>query len=310
MMKKTAGVVLLIAICFTAFSQDAIIRKLQSESLRSVKKDMNDTTWKTWKLGGTYAINVGQGTLSNWAAGGDDFSLTIASSLSLYGFYKKNHHYWDNTMDLNFGYVNTTSLGSRKNDDRFDILSKYGYALTSKLNAAALVNLRSQFLKGYTYQENTRKFASDFLSPAYVITSLGLDYKPTNELSIFASPVTSRWVFVKDDSLSARGEYGVKPGTHSLNQLGSFATISYQKPFNKYVTYKGRLDIFSNYKDDPLNADFYLTNVLSAKIARIIAFSWNLDMFYDDDVELFGKNKSSPALQIKSIIGVGLQVKI
>jgi hypothetical protein len=136
MMKKVTGFLLLTITTLYSYSQDAIVRKLQTETLRAVKKDMNDTTWKTWKLGGMYGISLGQGTLSNWAAGGDDFSLTIASSLNLYGFYKKNKHYWDNTLDVNFGYVKTTSLGSRKNDDRFDMLTKYGYAMTPKLNIA------------------------------------------------------------------------------------------------------------------------------------------------------------------------------
>ena len=46
-------------------------------------------------------------------------------------FIKKEKHSWDNTFDFNLGYVKTTSLGSRKNDDRFDLLSKYGYAIST-----------------------------------------------------------------------------------------------------------------------------------------------------------------------------------
>lgn len=309
-MKKITGLVVVSFLVLTAYSQDIVIRKLQSESLRSVKKDVEDTSWNKWKKGGMYSISIGQGSLSNWAAGGDDFSLTVATSLNLFGFYKKNKHYWDNTLDLNFGYVNTTSLGSRKNDDRFDVLTKYGFNLNSKLSLASLANFRSQFFDGYTYGEASKTFASAFLSPAFLVVSQGLDYKPGKHLSIFVSPITSRWVIVKDDTLSARGEYGVEPGKHSMNQLGAFATINYQRAFNKYVSYKGRLDLFSNYQNNPLNADVYMTNMLSARFAKIIAFSWNVDMIYDDDVKMFGKTNTSPALQLKSIIGVGLQVKI
>ncbi len=88
-MKKITGFLVLLFLSITSFSQDAIMRKLQAESLRSVKKDMNDTSWKTWKLGGLYSISAGQGSLSNWAAGGDDFSLTVSTSLNLFSFYKK-----------------------------------------------------------------------------------------------------------------------------------------------------------------------------------------------------------------------------
>lgn len=314
-MKRSAGLIALLLFIISVNAQDAVVRKLQAETLRTLKKEFADTIQRSWISGGVYSVNVGQGSLSNWAAGGDDFSLSIATSLNLFAFHKKNRNSWDNTLDVNFGYINTTSLGGRKNDDRFDLLSKYGYSLGPKLNLTTLFNFRSQLLKGYKYQEvekdiTIRNFASAFLAPAYVVTSQGLDYKPTKELSVFVSPITSRWVIVNDDTLSARGEYGVVPGETSINQLGAFATIHYQKSFNKYVSYKGRIDIFSNYKRNPQNADLYMTNTLSARVAKIIAFSWNVDMIYDDDAELFGENGMSPALQLKSIIGVGLQVRI
>jgi hypothetical protein len=307
--KKLTGILPLLFFFLPALSQDAVVRKLQSESLRSVKKDIPDTVKHAWKRGIVFGINIGQGSLSNWAAGGDDFSLTVASSLNVFGFYKRDKHSWDNTLDVNFGYVKTTTLGSRKNDDRFDLLSKYGYALNNKLNLASAFNFRSQFFKGFTYKDSTKSFSSDLLSPAYVLVSIGLDYKPVKGLSIYFSPITTRWVIVMDDSLSAKGSYGVKTGRHSNNEVGSFATINYQKPFNKFVSYKGRLDLFSNYKREPKNVDVYMTNTLTAKVARIIAFSWSLDMIYDDDVKLFGPEKKSPALQVKSIIGIGLQLK-
>jgi hypothetical protein len=315
MMKIAGGLLVLISFTSTVFSQDATIRKLQTESLRSFTTATIDTSKSSWKAGGLYSISVGQGTLSNWAAGGDDFSLSIATSLNLFAAYKKNQHSWDNALDLSFGYVKTTSLGSRKNDDRFDLVSKYGYALNNKLNLATLFNFRSQFLKGYTYHGDSKdviwkKFASGFLSPAYALVSQGLDYKPSKALSIFVSPISSRWIIVKSDTLAALGEYGVQPGKHSSSQVGAFATVNYFRSFNKYVSYRGRIDVFSNYNNNPQNLDMYFTNTLSARFARIVAFTWNLDMIYDDDVQLFGKNKTSPALQLKSMIGIGLQVKI
>lgn len=308
-MRRINALLVLLFTSTLSFSQDAIVRKLQAESLRPVKKDVSDTSWKTWKKGGVYSISIGQGSLSNWSAGGDDFSLTVATSVNLFSFYKKDKHSWDNTLDVNFGYVNTTSLGSRKNDDRFDLLTKYGFSLNKKLNVATLGNLRSQFFAGYTYGDGTKKLVSSFFSPANIIVSQGLDYKPSKNLSIFVSPITSRWVIVRDDSIAIKGDY-IVPGKKSTNQLGSFATVNYYTALNKYVTYKGRIDLFSNYKKNPLNADVYMTNSLSAKVGKIVAFSWNLDMIYDDDVRMFGKTKESPALQVKSLIGVGLQVKI
>ena len=52
-----------------------------------------------------------------------------------------------------------------------------------------------------------------------------------------------------------------------------------------------------------------MTNTLIVKLTSVLALTWNLDMIYDDDVKLFGDNGNSPALQIKSLVGLGLMVK-
>ena len=294
---------------FSAMAQDPTVTELKKASDKAIKKDPADTTQKIWKKGGIYGINISQGSLNNWAAGGDDFSLSVNSILSLFAFYKKDKHSWDNTLDFNLGYVRTSSLGSRKNDDRLDILSKYGYALNDKLNVAALFNFRSQFFKGYTYPDNVKTFSSAFLSPAYVLLSPGLDFKPVNNLSIFVSPATVRWTIVKDDVLSAQGAYGVDSGSHVMTEIGAFASINYLKEFNKIVTYKGRLYLFSNYRSNPQNIDLYFTNILNVKLSRVLSMTWSVDMIYDDDVKIFGDSGKGAALQLKSLVGLGLLVK-
>ncbi|HTD93399.1 MAG TPA: DUF3078 domain-containing protein [Chitinophagaceae bacterium] len=290
-------------------AQDPTVKGLRSDAERSINKDPADTIPKIWRKGGIYGINLSQGSLNNWAAGGDDFSLSINSVLSLYAFYKKGKHSWDNTLDFNLGYIRTTSLGSRKNDDRIDLLSKYGYALSPKWNLAGLVNFRSQLFKGYSYQDDVKTLSSAFLSPAYILVSPGFDYKPNADLSIFLSPVTARFTIVKDDTLSAHGEYGVDPGKHVKTEIGAFASVNYLKTFNKILSYKGRLDLFSNYQGKPQNIDLYCTNVLNIQLNKVLSATWSVDMIYDDDVKLFGKNNTGAALQLKSLIGIGLLVK-
>ena len=290
-------------------AQDATVKKLQNESNKLIKKEA-DTTKKLWRTGGLFSLNLAQGSLSNWSAGGDDFSLSINSFLNVFAFYKKEKYSWDNTLDVNFGYLKTTSLGARKNDDRIDLLSKYGYAFKPKLSLSGLFNFRTQMANGYSYNNTSKKLTSAFLSPAYVLISVGLDYKPTKDLSIFVSPITSRWTIVRNDSLAAKGLYGVEPGKKYLNEIGAFASINYLKALNKSVGYKGRLDLFSNYQHKPQNIDLYMTNIFTTKLSKVLAASWNVDLIYDDDVKLFGPDKNSPAMQFKSLIGVGLSVKL
>jgi len=290
-------------------AQDPTVSQLKNESDKTIKKDPKDTINQVWKKGGIFSLNLSQGSLSNWAAGGDEFSLSLNAILSAYAFYKKDKHSWDNTVDINFGFLRTTSLGNRKNDDRFDIWSKYGYALSKKWNAAALFNFRTQFANGYTYSGTDKTFSSSFLSPAYLLLGLGLDYKPTENFSVYISPVTTRWVIVNDDTLSAKGLYGVTPGKNTREEFGAFLSAQFIKALSKTVVYKGRLDLFSNYKHNPEKIDVFMTNLFSVKLSKVLAATWNIDVIYDDDVRLFGNDGKSPAWQIKSLVGFGLLVK-
>lgn len=295
----------------SASSQDNGSKSLQKATDQQViKKDPADTSSKLWKKGGVISLNMSQSSLTNWAAGGDDYSLSLNMALTGYAFYKKGKVNWDNTFAINMGYVNTTSLGIRKNDDRIDLLSKFGHALNDKLSLSTLFNFRTQFFRGYDYPaDGTTVLTSDFLSPAYALLGAGIDYKPVKDLSIFFSPLTARWVIVANDTLSAKGAYGVTPGETSLFQLGAFSTISYKIALNKNVGYSGRLDLYSDYLNNPQNIAINMTNLFAVKISNVLAVTYSLDFIYDDNIRLFGPNKNAPRLQVKSIIGAGLLVK-
>jgi hypothetical protein len=300
------------ALCFLIpaylLAQDATVKNLQTEASKTIAKDPNDTIPKTWKTGGILSLNLSQGSLSNWAAGGDKFSLSANTFINLHAFYKKDKNSWDNNFDFNLGYLRTTSLGTRKSDDRFDLTSKYGYALNSKWNIGVLADLKSQFFKGYAYRDAaTKVYTSNFFAPAYILLSPGFDYHPVSNFSIFISPATARWVIVKDTALSTL--YGVKAGKKSDFQLGAYATFNYAANITKTVTYKGRVDLFSNYKHNPQNVDFYMTNLFAVKISNAIAVTYSLTLIYDDDVRQFGPNDKAAALQLQSLFGAGLLVK-
>lgn len=290
-------------------AQDQIVTELKQVVARKIDKPKLDSG-EVWKTGITFNLNVGQGSQNNWAAGGDAFSFSIGSSLGLLGMYKKDRYSWENTLDLNYGMVNTTSLGTRKNDDRIDLLSKLGYEMQPKLNLTGLFNFHSQFSKGYNYiNKDSKELLSDFMSPGYFLLSVGLDYKPAEGLSIFLSPVTARWTVVNNDSLSAKGAYGVDSFAHVKTSFGAFASISYIKDITKTIKYEGRADLFSNYEHNPQNVDVMFKNRFTGKFSKILAVSLGLDLIYDDDVRLFGPENKSPGLQLKSIIGVGLSLK-
>jgi hypothetical protein len=291
-------------------AQDKTVEKLKTDADKNIKKDPADTIPKIWKVGGLVGLNVSQTSLSNWAAGGDEFSLSLNSLINLYAFYKKGKSSWDNMFDFGLGFIRTTSLGNRKNDDRFELFSKYGYAISSRWNVSGLFDFRSQLFKGYTYSSNSKTFSSAFLSPAYLLLAAGLDYKPNEHFSVFISPATGRLTILKDDTLSLKGLYGVPAGEHHNFEFGAFLSVTYIGPINKVLSYKGKVDLFSNYKHNPQNVDLYMTNLFAAKLSNWLTANWNFDLIYDDDTRLFGKNGRSAALQLKSLIGLGLLIKL
>lgn len=309
-MKKILILLVLTTSVIHVRSQDPTVQELKKEGSRDVAKDPNDTLNLKWKTGGIATVTANQGTLSNWAAGGDRATLSISSIVSLFAYFKEGRHSWDNNLDLAYGYVSTTSLGIRKSDDRIDFISRYGYQLTKKWYAGALLNFRTQFTRGYDYpEEGGRVLTSEFMAPAYIVLSPGISYqKPSDNFSIFLSPVTARWVVVTSDSLSRAGAYGVDPGKTARFEIGAFASISFRQKISENASFQSRMDLFSNYRRQPQNVDLFWTNLLVLKVTKLISVNLSVDMIYDNDVNTVKDDGSSggPKLQIKQLLGVGL----
>jgi hypothetical protein len=311
---KTIFISLVALLCaYSGFSQDKAVQDLKNEASRSIEKDPNDTIPKIWKTGGLLSLNFNQAAQSNWAAGGDKNSLALSTFFHGFAFYKKDRHSWDNTVDFAYGLVKTTSLGTRKSDDRIDLLSKYGYEFSKSWYISGLLNVKSQFAKGYAYPDDkSRVLTSDFFSPGYVLLSPGVNYKPNDNFSVFVSPVTARWIIVRNDSLASVGAFGVDSGKNSKLEVGAYATISYMQKLGTAATYTGRLDLFSNYGHKPQNVDISMTNLLAVKITSIFSMTFALNLIYDDDVKQVKSDGTSggAALQVQEILGIGVAIKL
>ena len=317
-MKKIFLFTPLLALFISAVAQDQTVQGLKDAGSKTITKDPNDTIPKTWKTGGLINLTFGQTTLSNWAAGGDNLQLNVNGFLNLHAFYAKGRNAWDNNLDLALGYVKTTSLGSRKSDDRIDLTSKYGYKLspTSKFYLSLLFNFRSQFAPGFDYTATSSSLISEFMSPGYITLALGIDYKPNKDFSLFVSPITSRWVVVTATGLNPKtpfskgNVYGVDSGKTVNDEIGAYLSATYLKELvPKKVIYKGKLDLFSNYKHNPGNVDVYLTNVLSVNLFKGLSFNFGLDIIYDDDVRIFGANLNGARTQLREYVGFGYSAK-
>jgi len=286
--------------------------ELKKEASRQITKDPNDTIPKVWKKGGFFTLNFNQAALSNWSAGGDKSAISLNTLLHAFAFYKKDKNSWDNTLDMAYGFTSSTSQGSRKTDDRIDILSKYGYEVSKSWYVSVLFNARSQFSQGYSYQSNnTKVLTSDFMAPAYILLAPGINYMPNDRFSVFVSPVTARWIIVNNDSLSSVGAFGVDSGKHVSSQFGAYASISFNQKISSSAAYMTRLDLFSNYLHNPQNIAINWTNLLSVKVTKVISMSLMLNIIYDDLVKSVNADGTAggPKPQIQEILGIGLSLK-
>jgi len=299
--------------CFSfSFGQNPAQSLQNAVNGTTITKDPHDTTRMTWKTGGLFNLTFNQAALSNWASGGDKSALSLNTLVNLYAYYLDGRRSWDNFLNVQYGFANTTSLGSRKTNDLFDLTSKYGYDVGKKWYISGLFDFRTQFAPGYNYPTaDSKVLTSDRLAPAYLLLSLGMNYKPNPDFSVFLSPATARVVIVNNDSLAAQGAFGVDSGNKSRFEFGAYASINYNTDLKKPVSYTGRLDLFSDYLNKPQNIAVFMTNMLNVKITSILAMSLSVTLIYDDRIKSVKPDGTygGPALQLQEIMGLGLTYK-
>ncbi|HVG12131.1 MAG TPA: DUF3078 domain-containing protein [Flavisolibacter sp.] len=277
-----------------------------------------------WKHGGTFAIMGGQTGSRNWTAAPEKFSLTGLASLNLFSNKTWGRNNWDNSLDLAYALSNTASSGIRKLDDKIDLYTRYGYSFAGKLGAGLIGNVRTQFSNGFDYSEATPKRVSGFFAPAIITLGAAFHYKPITDWTISVGPAV-RWMLVtngpyslvhqgglKPDGTTERtlaSIYGVDPQERSRTDIGALLSTTFNRKVAKNVLYKTRLDVLSDFKrHQDLNANVYWTNTLNMSVNKWLKVTYNFDLIYDDQIRYFGDNKNDDAVQMKSILGVGLAV--
>src|SRR5664279_110745 len=212
-----AAVLLILVLSCITFGQITDAEK----NLRAPSAD----TISGWKKGGVFTANLAQTSLTNWSAGGQN-SFAVNGLLSTFANYRMNKSVWVNSLDIGYGLLKQGGSGYQKTDDKFDLLSKYGYEAFKSFYYAALLNFKTQMAPGYKYPDVTTKI-SDFFAPAYLIVALGLDFKPSDHFSAFIAPLTLKLTFVNDKTLSDAGAFGVRPGKRSLTEFGGYIRVIY-----------------------------------------------------------------------------------
>lgn len=280
-----------------------------------------------WKKAGYAALNFNNVQLVNWAAGGQN--ATAVTGLFNYSFNFKREYKrgtktktmtWDNMLDLAYGIIRTNKDPWRKNEDKLDLNSKFGYDAFGKWYYAALANFKSQFAPGYSLPNDSVRVSS-FLSPAWVIASLGLDWKPKDWFSMYVSPATGKFTIVTNDSLNAAGAYGVDSGRALRPEFGAYAKLFFKRDVMKNVNISSRLDLFNNFTDknkpNRRNIDVNWETTVNMKVNKYISASAFVHVIYDHDINIKREieqkgvliTKLGPATQYKQVFGLAVSYK-
>ncbi|MER3329319.1 MAG: DUF3078 domain-containing protein, partial [Candidatus Kapaibacterium sp.] len=150
-----------------------------------------------WLTKGNAQLLVNQASFTNWAQGGNN-SVSGTALLNYSITYDDSLTIWENVFDFGYGLINTDEFGTRKNEDKIDLLSNFNHIAASQLYYTGKFNFKSQFVEGYNYPNDSVE-VSNFLAPAFVILSAGMTYKPDADFSFYLSPATGKMTIVNDD---------------------------------------------------------------------------------------------------------------
>ncbi|WP_420582186.1 DUF3078 domain-containing protein [Reichenbachiella sp.] len=288
-------------------------------TLPSVLLAQSDTTY--WNKGGKFGVNFSQATLTNWAAGGGN---TVAGSVyfSYIADYNKDDILWQNTADMGLGWIKESRSAQQKADDRLVLTSSLGKKLhrnNDKWFYNVTVDFRTQFLEGYDLEKDPdqTKPISKFMAPGYLMTSFGIDWRPVESFNLTVSPITGKFTFVQDDSLSAAGAFGVDPGKKFRAEFGASLKASFNKEIFTNVLFTSNLILFSDYVENPDKIDVNWENILNLKVNSWLSANIYNQIIYDYDIKFYEVDANGNDIpstgtdkwQFKNIISLGLAVQ-
>ena len=242
---------------------------------------------KFWTNGILTELGFSQVSLTNWAAGGSG-SVALNSYVNAHANYAKGSMFWDNRIQLSYGFIQSYEEGYKKSSDKIVIDSKWGYRAINKFYFSANFNFRSQFSPGFDGNGKVSKF----LAPAYTSLGLGIDYKPGNgkELSVNIAPFTGNLVIVTDPQL--RTKYGNAANKSTRWELGAQLKATLNKDLMKNLKANSTLTLFSDYLNKPKNMQVNWDLQLTYKLNKYMQAGIRTNLLYDDNI-LFTSNRTT-----------------
>jgi hypothetical protein len=283
---------------------------------QTTENETSTDTIPLWVLSGNFRSTFSQIYLQNWVAGGQS-SYSSVNLLDLVLRYNKLKVKWDNRLELGYGFQNRKQDGFIKTDDKIEFVSNYSYQAFKDFNYSALFNFRSQFAPGYIFSKKDRIQISDWLAPAYIIGSLGMNIIREKIFTINLSPFAGRLTIVNLPELSSVGSFGVEPGRIFREEFGAYLKGMFRiENLFENVTVQTKIDLFSNYLEKPKNIDVSWETLVVLKVNKYIQANISTHLIYDHDIliqqDTTGNGEidsAGPRTQFKEVFSLGLGFK-
>jgi len=250
------------------------------------------------KYGWSYSMNTGanltQVSFKDWVQGGEN-ALAYTAFLNGGAALSSECFGWSNSYNLAIGQTRLGDEGIRKTDDEIYFESLLIYKMGVYVNPYASVTMRTQFAKGFKY-DNTgiATPVSKFFDPGYLTQSVGVAYQPIQE-------VKTRFGFaVREILTSSFNAYADDPNTPEVEKSrvdGGFEWVTEAAwGFAENLTLASRLEIFTP-ATDVHRTLARSDNMITAKVNKYITASLGVQLVNDVTV--------SPRTQIKQVLAMG-----
>jgi hypothetical protein len=269
-----------------------------------------------WKYRAEAAFALNQAALSNWVKGGEN-SISTSTDITGYADYsnKARKVTSNNFARLKYGLIKSGESGVRKNLDLLETNSKLNHKAFGKFDFSAIMLFKTQIDRGYTYGKDT-VLVSKFMSPATLTAGIGLDYKPNKTTSFNLSPFSYKGTFVTDTLRIDQTKYGVAKDRKSKHEPGASLMISHEFNPAKTVKIINRVQLFTNYINNPQNIDIDWEMILTANLNWFTDVRFNTHLIFDNDTKTTvyddkknpvpgpdGKPKKTARIQFKELLG-------
>ena len=278
-----------------------------------------------WKLKAIYGLNGTQSSFVNWNAGGRN-NISILGTISASANYTKNNVKWSNDLSIALGglqYLEKNMPESlQKTDDRIDITSNFGMKIKKHVFVSFIGGFKTQMLDGFSFPNDSIRI-STFMAPGYVNTALGIDYIKSDIFSVFTSPFAAKMTFVNDQILANTGSFGVEKavvdgvgnvitaGKRFRGEFGAYVKLKFNKTVAKNIDLKSKIELFSNYMQNPQNIDVNAEALFTFKVNSWFSASLQWSLIYDDDIAIRDSyGNIGPRTQFKSVLGLGISYKM